>query len=192
MRPSTTTSTGRVLIVEPDAPLAGLYAGLIDTHCPGMRVDVCRSEQTTLIEDNAGGADIAIVSCGPHAATCLDTLRKLLTLRACLCVLVLIPADRPELADVAIRAGATDVLLRAPGYLDQIAVCVRKNVALSRLHTAARLRTDALHRTIRELHAQVADHRAELAETAVRDRTIDVQPPATIHITRTFAPARAA
>lgn len=192
MRPSTTTSTGRVLIVEPDAPLAGMYAGLIDTHCPGMRVDACRTDQTSLIEDNAGGADIAIVSCGPNIATCLDTLRHLLTFRACLSVLVLIPADRPELADVAIRAGAADVLLRAPGYLDQIAVCVRKNVTLARTHTAARQRAESLHRTIRELHAQIAGHRAELAETASLARTVDAEPPATIHIARPFAPARAA
>lgn len=192
MRPSTTTSTGRVLIVEPDAALAGLYAGLIDTHCPGMRVDMCQNEQTSLIADNAGGADIAIASCGPNSATCMDTLRQLLTLRACLCVLVLIPADRPELADVAIRAGAADVLLRAPGYLDQIAVCVRKNVALARASTAARLRTESLQRTIRELNSHIAELRTEVIETAASARETNAELPATIHIARPLSPARAA
>ena len=191
MRPIS-PSTGRVLIVESDAPLAGLYAGLIDTHCPGHRVDICHPNQTTLIDDNAGGADIAVVSCGPSAATCLDTLRHLLSLRTCLSVLVLIPADRPDLADVAIRAGAADVLLRAPGYLEQIAVCVRKNVTLSRMKTTARLRTESLHRSIRELNSHASELRSELAETAAIARATDSELPATIHIARTFAPARAA
>lgn len=191
MRPAF-PSTGRVLVVESDAPLAGLYAGLIDTHCPGHRVDICRPDQTTLIDDNAGGADIAIVSCGPNAATCLDTLRHLLTMRECLSVLVLIPADRPDLADVAIRAGATDVLLRAPGYLDQIAVCIRKNVTLARTKTAARLRTDSLQRTIRELNSHVSELRNELTETAAFARRMAAESHATIHIARSFTPARAA
>jgi DNA-binding response OmpR family regulator len=191
MRP-TYTLTGRVLVVESDEPLAGLYSDLIDTHCPGLRVDICRPEQASLIEDNAGGADVAVVSCGSNGATLLDSLRHLLTFRACLSVLVLIPADRPELADVAIRAGAADVLLRAPGYLDQIAVCVRKNVVLARANTAARLRTESLHRTIGELRDEICAHHVELTQATTSTRPFEVEPSAKIHVARSFAPARAA
>ncbi len=180
---------GRVLIVESDEPLARLYAGLIQTHCPGIRVDCCRPDQATLIADNAGGADLAITSCGPSAATSFDSLRDLLTLRPCLCVLALIPADRPQLADAAIDSGATDVLLRAPGYLDQIAVCIRKNVALARMRTPERLRTEALRRTLHGPTEQVSTLRAELD---ARHANVLADSPAarvgTIHITRPHMP----
>src|SRR3954465_1325317 len=56
---------GRVLIVEADRALAGLFADVIATHCPGMRIDVCAPEEHGLLHDNAGGADVVVCSCGP-------------------------------------------------------------------------------------------------------------------------------
>src|SRR5262245_6243676 len=101
-------STGRILLVEPDEALGRLYADIIATHCPGLRIDVCRPDESALLEDNAGGADVAVCSCGTTdgGRGGFETLRRLMTLRPCLVVLMLVPADRPLLADEALGAGA--------------------------------------------------------------------------------------
>jgi len=161
--------TGRVLIVESDGPLGSLYTDIIRTHCPGLRTDHCRADQVSLIEDNAGGADLAILSCAPGAAP-FDTLRVLLTIRPCLTTLVLAPADRPDLADAAVGAGGSDVLLKAPGYLDQLAVTVRKNVILGRTRMAERSRARTLANTFSLANREIAELRGELA--AATPRTI--------------------
>jgi len=159
--------TGRVLLVESDPAQGSLYADIIATHCPGLRIDICRPDERTMLEDNAGGADVAICSCGSAPAAKLEVLRALTTLRPCLVVLVLVPADRPQLADEALAAGASDVLLRAPGYLDQLALAVRKNVALAKVRLAESLRQAEATRTTARLSAENEELRRELCELEV-------------------------
>jgi hypothetical protein len=161
------TTTGRVLIVEADLAVAALYADLIHTRCPGLRIDCCHPDQRTLVEDNAGGADVVVFSCGHGPATALDFLRELLTMRPCLTTLSLVPADRPELAAEAIAAGATDVLLKAPGYLDQLPVAAHKNVYTSRIRTAERTRIDLAFRAQEQSRRAIAELRKELAAAGV-------------------------
>lgn len=186
-----TLSTGRILIIEQDGPLGSLYSDLIRTHSPGLRVDCCRPDQRTLIDDNAGGADVAILSCAPTDATALDTLRDLLTVRPCLRTLVLVPADRPHLADAAVDAGGSDVLLKAPGYLDQLAVVVRKNVALARVYLGERARSQTIGRALCLAHDQIAELRAELVAAANRESSSALPTISTIRIdpTRLGQPA---
>ncbi len=178
-------TAGRVLIIDADEHLGALYADLIRTHCPGLRVDCCRPDQQTLIDDNAGGADLAILSCGQTAATALDALRAALAARPCLRTLVLVPADRPHIADAAVDAGGSDVLLKAPGYLDQIAVVVRKNIALARTDLASRARSRTMARALCIAHDQIAELRAELAATTGNMHAVTTPSIGTIRINPT-------
>lgn len=155
-------TTGRVLIVESDAPLGVLFADAITTHCPGVRVDVCHPADRTLIEDNAGGADVAICGCGASAA-CLEMLRELTTMRACLRVVVLVPADQPGVTDEALAAGAADALLRAPGYLDQLPLIVRRNIREARRAIVHGRRMDETMHALAEKTAEVISLRARLS-----------------------------
>jgi DNA-binding NarL/FixJ family response regulator len=164
------TNGGRVLIVEDDRALAGLFTDVIATHCQrqGMRIDLCGPRELEPLHDNIGGADVVLCSCGAEDGTRFDVLRAILTVRSCAAVLVLIPADMPGLADEAIAAGASDVLLRAPGYLEQLPVAVRKTVARSRAAMAAEVRAATARRELVQIRCEVASLRAELEEASRR------------------------
>ena len=188
-----------MLIVDADRALGGLWADVIGTHCPGMRIDVCAPtpDEREPLHDNAGGADVVVCSCGggSGAGNRFDTLRELLTLRPCLAVVVLIPADLPALADEAIAAGATDVLLRAPGYLEQLPIAVRKNVAKSRAAIAAEARAERVRAEMITIRGEIALLRADLNEASAKRRTAVDRPRGMLPlpvITRTHGLARAA
>jgi hypothetical protein len=183
---------GRILIIESDAAQGDLYADLVATHCAMTRIDVCRAPACPSLDDNAGGADLAICSCGPTPATRFDDLRRLLTARPCLRVLVLIPAEEPTLADEAIAAGATDVLLRAPGYLQQIPVAVRKNITRARLAVQVRTREAAIARELRAARVTVCRLEAEMAAMASLHRAPAPRPLPMPVITTRRAAAQAA
>ncbi|HMN42167.1 MAG TPA: hypothetical protein PKE29_15080 [Phycisphaerales bacterium] len=173
---SGTNSGGRVIIVESNAPQGDLYADLIATHCPSTRIDLCRSPDCPCLDDNAGGADLAICSCGPTPATRFDHLRRLLTARPCLRVLVLIPADEPHLADEAIASGAADVLLRAPGYLQQLPVAVRANIAHARAAVHSLARAEAARKELRAAQVRVCVLENELSALAMSTRVPTPRP----------------
>jgi DNA-binding NarL/FixJ family response regulator len=181
-----------VLIVESDRALAGLFADVIATNCPGLRIDACTLEERDLFQDNVGGADVVVCSCGSGAGSRFHALREIMTLRSCSTVLVLVPADMPELADEAIEAGAADVLLRAPGYLEQLPVAVRKNVAKARQAIAADAREDGMRGEMITIRREIALLRTELAEASHRpamDRSMEGLPLPVITRTHTFAKA---
>lgn len=158
-----TNTTGRVLIVETDAALGALFGDAITTHCPSVRVDVCHPADRLLIEDNAGGADVAICGCRATGGACLEMLRELTTLRGCLRVVVLVPADKPDLTDEALAAGAADALLRAPGYLDQLPLIVRRNIREARRAIVHGRRMDETMHALAEKTAEVISLRARLS-----------------------------
>lgn len=174
-RDNPTHLAARVLIIHEDAPLGDLYAQQIDTHCRGVRIDRCGPTDHALIDDNAGGADLAIISIADTPLP-FETLRRLLTLRPCLPVLALVPASRPGLADAAIRAGAADVLLCAPGYLEQLAATTRKNVLLARARLSERAQIDRLTAALRASAGQIAELKTELASPALPRPVVTIRP----------------
>jgi DNA-binding NarL/FixJ family response regulator len=167
---------GRVLIVEADRALAGLYADVIATHAPGLRIDACPPERHEALHDNLGGADVVVCSCDAGAGNGFDVLRAIHTERACATVLALIPADRPDLADRVLEAGAADVLLRAPGYLDQLAVAVRKNIAASRRAMRAEARRDQARRELEQAKREMAILRLEAQDLSRRVHAMKGRP----------------
>ena len=186
------TIGGRVLIVESNAAQGDLYTDLVATHCPSTRIDVCRTPDCPCLDDNAGGADLALCCCGPTPATRFDDLRRLLTARPCLRTLVLIPAEEPHLADEAIAAGAADVLLRAPGYLQQLPVAVRKNIARARTAVQHRTREEATARDLRTARVTICRLETELAALATSHRTPTPRPlPLPVITTRRITQAAA-
>jgi DNA-binding NarL/FixJ family response regulator len=163
---SKTTIAGRILIVESNPLQAELYADVISIHCPGTRIDAAHATACPTLDDNAGGADLALCSCGPTDATRFDDLRRLLTARPCLRVLMLIPAELPHLADEAIACGASAVLLRAPGYLQQLPITVRSNIARAQTATQRRTREQTAARELRAAKVQIVRLETELAALA--------------------------
>lgn len=165
---STNQTNARVLIIEADRGIASLYADVIGTHCDSVRIDVCSPADDAVLHDNVGGADVIVCSCGAGGGNRFDVMRDVLTQRSCATVLVLVPADMPELADEAIACGASDVLVRAPGYLEQLAVSVRKNVAKSRVAMRAELRAEDMRREMVQMRREAMLLRTELEEVSRR------------------------
>ncbi len=167
---SQNATAGRILIIESNAAQGDLYADLIATHCPGTRIDISQSADCPALDDNAGGADLAVCSCGPTPATRFDDLRRLLAARPCLRVLMLIPAELPHLADEAIACGAAAALLRAPGYLQQLPIAVRTNIARAKAAVQRRTRAEAAARELRAAQVRIVRLENELAALAASNR----------------------
>jgi hypothetical protein len=79
---------------------------------------------------------------------------------------MLIPAELPHLADEAIACGASAVLLRAPGYLQQLPITVRSNIARAQTATQRRTREQTAARELRAAKVQIVRLETELAALA--------------------------
>ncbi len=85
--------------------------------------------------------------------------------------MAIVPADRPGLADEALSAGATDVLLRSPGYLEQLPLVVRAAVVRSHARAGEERRTRDIEVEVRALRQELdearsrADRLESLAQT---------------------------
>lgn len=154
------------LVVEPGTDTAGtpcgtLVADAITTHCPGVDTRVCTLADADALATIAARASIAVCPCAGAPATRFDALARLLLLAPELPVIVLAPPCAPDLADEALRVGACDVLLTAPGYLDQVPIAVRKNLRLRSMHASSAAKIDALTGA---LDAARREHRALQAQ----------------------------
>jgi diguanylate cyclase (GGDEF)-like protein len=150
-----------VLILSDDRAVRLLCADAIGTHCPGVTVASVDGEDPLAIKAAAGAAAVAIVGCdggpcpgGPDAARRLVNLAKLRVAGSDAPALVLIPADRPGVADQALRVGADDVLLMSPGYLDQLPWRVRTLLGRAAMDRSRAGHADALAARVRELEIE--------------------------------------
>lgn len=144
---------GKVVIIEPDLTLRTLLLDAIHVHCPGLQACAAMPTSDTFQQD-LDSADLAICTCGPTPDTYLKQLLVLSTLRPALPTLLLVPADKPWLADEALAAGATDVLLRTPGFLEQLPIAVRKNIVLAKSHASQSSRLQSLTQTLSEIKSE--------------------------------------
>lgn len=169
MPASPTTST--VLILPGDDHPAALYADAIGTHCSDVRPVRVSASQPETLDSIARDASLAVVSCAGRPSTRFEQLGRLRVIRGDLPVLALLPADQPAAADLALSIGAEDVLLTAPGYLEQLPLRVRANLRRSAASAAETARAAALsadllrsERLNRELTARL-DRLEDLAGT---------------------------
>lgn len=142
--PRAESTTPTVLVCEGGQGNSPLLADVIGTHCAGITPRIVDVRDTARLMELAPRSAAAVCVCDKNGVTRFDALGRILAARGAgsmLPVLALAPADMPQLADESLTLGATDALLTAPGYLDQLPLAVRKmlRVAQQQCKEAERL-----------------------------------------------------
>lgn len=154
------TLAARIVVVDADAGRARLCADVISTHAAGARAEGFGVEE--FAGAFAEAADGAVCVC-EDARLPLEILRHLregLNASARAALVAIVPADRPGLAEEALRAGATDVLLRSPGYLEQLPIVVRASLLRASMAASQMVREAASRELIERMHAELAESQA--------------------------------
>lgn len=120
----------RVLVVEREAELAGLFARAITAQLNTGQVETITPSDDGFVEA-WGSATLGVCGAGRTRQRRFDDLELMIERRPEARVIFLVPADEPECVERAIELGASDVLARTPGYLEQLPMSVRKNLALA-------------------------------------------------------------
>jgi diguanylate cyclase (GGDEF)-like protein len=139
----------------PSAPHATLIADAVRTHCPGIDTRTCAPTDTDALAALSRRADIALCAAGPIPATRFNALSRLLLLAPELPIILFAPANEPAVADEALRVGAHDAILCAPGYLDHVPLAVRKALTRQRAHSSQVAKIDALTRSLESMRTDV-------------------------------------
>lgn len=139
--PTDSRNLPRVLIVESGHASGEFLADTLRTHAAAAEVRFSHWKDDDLAA-LAGWAEVAVCAAGDSASNRLHPLVTLLALRPQLPTLFLTPADDRDSALPAMNAGASDVLLRVPGYLEQLPTAVRLT------HARALRESSALSRVI--------------------------------------------
>jgi len=169
---STHTTASTVLILPGDEHPAALYADAIATHCAGVlpvRVPAGPPDQLRTL---AAGASLAVVACTAKPATRFEPLARLRMSCGDIPVLALLPADQPAAANLALSIGADDVLLTAPGYLEQLPLRVRANLRRAAASAVDAARTATLAANLRaaeRLNRELAARVDRLEDLAAAD-----------------------
>lgn len=150
----------RIVVVDADAGRARLCADVISTHATGAWAEGFGTDELAGALVEAADGAVCVCEDGRLPLEIVRHLRARLGASARAALVVVVPADRPGLAEEALRAGATDVLLRSPGYLEQLPVVVR--AALIRAAAIASRATleDSWRDQIRQLSSELAETRA--------------------------------
>lgn len=153
VQPSLPGSPRRIVVTDPSPSVAGLYADAIRGGVEHVQTLPCGPDDAGL----AGavlGADLAVCALPEDPGQALGMLGRVLLLRPNLFVLALTPAERPDAVDLAVQAGAGDVLVRCTGLLEQLPAAVRKNLALMDRARDHAERTTRVLMALEELRAE--------------------------------------
>lgn len=147
----------RIVVVDADAGRACLCADVISTHAAGIHAESIGASEH--ISDELAKFDGAVCVCSDTRLP-LEILRLVRARMSSGALVAIIPADRPGLAEEALAAGATDVLLRSPGYLEQLPVIVRAAVTRASARAAEVTKSDDAKAEVHRLKAELAEAHA--------------------------------
>lgn len=160
---STALTPPRVLIVDAGGGHAEFLGDVLRTHGASAETRYV-SWKDEDIRAAAEWADVVVCECGRTPTARLHPLETIVSLRADVPTVFLAAGDDVDAAARAAAAGATDVLLRVPGYLDQLPITVRQAHARAVRDADARLRMESMTRLIGEIEKDNATAQGLVAE----------------------------
>lgn len=149
-----------VLVLDPDPVSSALVTDTVRTLCApaDVRAGWTPGGLATASLDDVG---VVVAGTGASPATRFAAMASVLEHHDHLPIVLLVPAGEPALADEALCRGASDVLVRTPGYLDQLPVMVRKHLRTERFVRAGTAASAAeLSRAVSALSAENTTLRA--------------------------------
>ena len=154
------SSPPRVLLIDPSDSRRALISDALRTHAAAR--EIITSQDSSLPDPL--GVDIALCSAGRSRDTRFHALDNLLAARPAMPTIFLAPADDPASAHAALRRGAADAVVCAPGYLEQVPLRVSTAWMHARQHQQLSQRVATLAQSFELIERDNAELKRLLAQ----------------------------